>query len=111
MALKGCKVVAVSSCVAGGSDTLGQECGSWSSSPPGAHSQVAGAPRKMVDRRFATLVGGNIIFATLALGNIFHKGRLRINEKVWKPCSRSEQRGNDGKRWEDVKSNLGTKLF
>ena len=63
MALKGCKVVAVSSCVAGGSDaTLGQECGSWSSSPPGAHSQVAGAPRKMVDSRFATLVGGNIIF-------------------------------------------------
>ena len=48
--------------VAGGSATLGQECGSWSSSPPGAHSQVAGAPRKMVDRRFATLVGGNIIF-------------------------------------------------
>ena len=71
MALKVCKVVAVSSCVAGGSATLGQECGSWSSSPPGAHSQVAGAPRKMVDRRFATLVGGYIIIATLVGGNIF----------------------------------------
>ena len=38
---------------------MGQEWGKLSSSPPGAHSQVAGEPRKIVDSRFATLVAGN----------------------------------------------------